>query len=356
MPTLVERLPLPRFAIPGDAGVPRSSNFRRLQHRPRESNVLKKDRTLKACRCLLATIAKPSRLFDFLTHLARETLDTRPVIRLSSPMFPRTRDFAAAFVLLSGSVFASGQAASLTPEQMKGAARTDDFSIPTPGEFMAALTKLGKPIDWASKSRPPIPTDFPDRGQRALNLGTLVADGYLAVQAESKQEVKNIGKDITALAKGLGVSEELKARGNSLMDFADDGNWDALREELEATQNEVKNKFSVSGDSDLIALVSVGAWVRGTELISGHVAKSYSKEGAQLLRQPAIVEFLAAKLEALPDKLRDEPAVKRARVKLAELKAAVSFPRENVTDQEGVKKIHTLSAELVKDLSKKNLK
>lgn len=221
---------------------------------------------------------------------------------------------------------------------------------------MAALSKLGKPIDWASKSRPPIPTDFPDRGQRALNLGTLVADGYLAVQAESKQEVKNIGKDITALAKGLGVSEELKARGNSLMDFADDGNWDALREELEATQNEVKNKFSVSGDSDLIALVSVGAWVRGTELISGQVAKSYSKEGAQLLRQPAIVDYLAAKLETLPDKLRDEPAVKRARVKLAELKAAVSFPRENVADQEGVKKIHALSSELVKDLSKKNLK
>jgi len=48
--------------------------------------------------------------------------------------------------------------------------------------------------------------------------------------------------------------------------------------------------------------------------------------------------------------------VKRSRVKLAELKVAVSFPRDAVADQEGVKKIHALSAELVKDLSKKNLK
>ncbi|HET6407446.1 MAG TPA: hypothetical protein VFG14_06160 [Chthoniobacteraceae bacterium] len=270
-------------------------------------------------------------------------------------MLPRTRDFAASLALLCGTVFAAAQSAPLTAEQIKAAARTDDFSIPTPGEFMAALSKVGKP-DWSSKTRPPIPTDFPDRGQRALNLGTLVADGYLAVEAESKQDVKNIGKDIIALAKPLGVSEELISRGKSLTDFADEGQWDVLREELEATQNEIKIKLATTGDTDLIALVTVGAWVRGTELIASHVAKTYTKEGAQLLRQPGIVDFLAGKLDALPDKLRDEPAVKRARVKLAELKGAVSSPRENVADQETVKKIHALSAELVKDLSKKNLK
>jgi hypothetical protein len=87
-----------------------------------------------------------------------------------------------------------------------------------------------------------------------------------------------------------------------LNDFASEGKWDVLREELEATQNEVKNKFSAGGDADLIALVSVGAWVRGTELISSHVAKTYTKEGAQLLRQPGIVEYLSAKLEALSRK------------------------------------------------------
>jgi hypothetical protein len=285
----------------------------------------------------------------------RETLDTHPVIRLSSLMFPRPRDLAASLALFSGTVFAAGQSAPLTAEQLKAAARTDDFSLPTPGEFMAALGKLGK-IDWSSKTRPPIPTDFRDRGQLALNLGTLVADGYLAVEAESKQDVKNIGKDIIALAKGLGVSEELTSRGKSLTDFADDGQWNVLREELEATQNEVKNKFSAGGDTDLIVLVSVGAWIRGTELISSQVAKTYSKEGAQLLRQPGIVDYLIVKLDALPEKLRDEPAVKRARTKLAELKGAVSFPRENVADQETVKKIHALSSELVKDISKKNLK
>jgi hypothetical protein len=238
---------------------------------------------------------------------------------------------------------------------MKSAVRTDDFSIPTPGEFMAALDKVAKP-DWSSKRRPPIPTDFSDRGHIALNLGTLVADGYLAVEAESKQDVKDIGKDIIALAKGLGVSKELTDRGNSLRDFADEGKWDVLREELEATQNEVKNKLSKGGDKDLIALVSTGAWFRGIELISSHVAKNYTKEGAQLLRQPGIAEILEAKLNELPEKRRDEAAVKLARAKLAELKVILSAPRENPPDEQAVKKIYAISSEVVKGLSKKNLK
>ena len=37
----------------------------------------------------------------------------------------------------------------------------------------------------------------------ALNLGGLIADGYIAVEAEDAQQVKNIGADIMALAKPL---------------------------------------------------------------------------------------------------------------------------------------------------------
>lgn len=274
-------------------------------------------------------------------------------------MLPRTRALAASLVVLTGSVSAIAQTAPQTPpitaEEMRAALRTDDFTIPTPGEFMAALNKVGKP-DWSAKERRPIPTDFPTRGQRALNLGTLIADGYIAVEAESKAGVKNCGKDISAMAKGLGVAEAITSRGASLIDFAEEGQWDTLREELEATQNEVKAKFAEGSDKDLITLVTVGAWFRGTEAIASHVAKTYTADGAQLLRQPGIVDFLAAKLDALPEKLRDEPAVKRARVKLTEFKVVVGFPREKVADQETVKRIYALAAEIVADLAKKDLK
>lgn len=270
-------------------------------------------------------------------------------------MLPRSRELAVGLALLCTGIVPPVHAASLTAEQMKSAERTDDFSIPTPGEFMAALNKLSPKPDWSSKERPPISTNFTVRAQAALNLGTLVADGYLAVEAESKQSVKNIGKDIKEMAKNLSVEKAITDRGSSLLDFADEGKWDVLREELEATQNEVKAKLADRGDQDLTTLVTVGAWIRGTQLIASHVAKSYTKEGAQLLRQPGIVEFLATKLDAMPDKVRDEPSVKRVRVKLAELRTAVSFPRDAEADKTAIKRIFDLTSELVKDIAKKDL-
>jgi len=152
------------------------------------------------------------------------------------------------------------------------------------------------------------------------------------------------------------VQERIIERGKSLAEFADNGQWDVLREELEATQNEVKVKMADSADKDLIALVTTGAWVRGTEVVASLVAGKYTPEGAKLLRQPAILEFLIAKLETLPEKLRDDPAVKRCRVKLAELKTAVTFSPDAPPDKAAVANIHKLSAELVKDLANTKLK
>jgi hypothetical protein len=257
-------------------------------------------------------------------------------------------------VLLALSALALADDAPLTPEQIKAAVRTDDFSIPTPGEFMAALNKVGKP-DWSSKTGRSVPTSIPSRAQQALNLGTLIADGYIAVEAESKQEVRNVGRDIVEMAKPLGVREEIINRGKSLTEFADNGQWDVLREELEATQNEVKTKFAESADKDLITLITVGGWIRGTEVVAALVSAKYSDAGAKLLRQPGIVEFLAAKLDALPEKLRDDPAVKRCRVRLAELKATVSFSPDAPPDKAAVEKIHKLAADLVKELTNKKL-
>jgi hypothetical protein len=244
-------------------------------------------------------------------------------------------------------------AAPLAKEEIDGAARTDAFSIPTPGELLAALGKIGK-LDWASKYRAPIATSFASRAQMALNLGGLIADGYVAVEAEDAQQVKNLGKDILALGKSLGVSKEILDRGKSLTEFAENKQWDVLKEELEATQNEVKDAMIHNKDQDLVNLVTLGGWIRGTEVLSGWIAEHYSEAGAKLLRQPAIVQFLGTRLDALPDKTKGENCVKLAQTGLKEIETAVSFPRESAPTQEQVKKLNGIAAKLMNDLSKKN--
>ena len=96
----------------------------------------------------------------------------------------------------------------------------------------------------------------------ALNLGTLIADGYIAVEAHDGQQVKNVGKDVLALAKKLSVSQSVLARGQSIAQFAENSAWEQLNEELEATQNEVKKALEENRDTDLITLVSIGGWIR----------------------------------------------------------------------------------------------
>jgi hypothetical protein len=220
---------------------------------------------------------------------------------------------------------------------------------------MAALDKTGK-LAWNKLYRASITTEFTSRPQIALNLGTLIADGYLAVQAKDAQSVRNVGKDIMALAKPLSVKSKILERGKSLTEFAEKGQWDEVNEDLEAMQNEAKATLADNNDADLIVLVTVGGWVRGTEAIGGYVADHYTAESAKLLRQPGIIAYLSEKLDALPEKMRDDTSVKRTRARLNDLKAAVSFGRDTTPTVEDVKKIKEIANGLVKDIAKKETK
>src|SRR2546426_10402381 len=147
--------------------------------------------------------------------------------------------------------------ARLPADQLAKAVRSDSISIPTPGELFAALEKPGK-TNWSGQYRGPIPITYRNRAQIALNLGGLIADGFIAVEAKDSQQVKNIGSDIIKLAKALGVSENLLSRGNSINEFAENDEWDVLQEELEATQNEAKSSMHTHSDQDRAHLPSGG--------------------------------------------------------------------------------------------------
>jgi len=237
----------------------------------------------------------------------------------------------------------------LSAAELKSVVSIDALTVPTPGEFFAAIEKGGKP-NWTSEYRPPISIRSADRAQMALNLGTLIADGYIAVEAQDGQQVKNIGKDVLALAKKLSVSQTVLARGDSITRFAEDNAWDQLNEELEATQNEVKKALEENRDIDLITLVSVGGWIRGTEVVTGLVIQNYNADNAKLLRQPALVAFLKNKLALLPDKLEKDPLVQKVVRELNDIQRLVSFAPDHVPTVDEVKELNAASAKLTKEI------
>jgi hypothetical protein len=244
---------------------------------------------------------------------------------------------------------AVAESTPLSADEMKNAAAVDALTVPTPGEFFAAIEKEGKP-DWSSEYRPPISTNSTDRAQIALNLGTLIADGYIAVEAHDGQQVKNVGKDVLALAKKLSVSPSVLARSESITHFAENDQWDQLNEELEATQNEVKKALEENRDTDLITLVSVGGWIRGTEVVTGLLVQNYNADDARLLRQPALVSFLKGKLAALPDKIQKDPLVQILNRELDQIQMMVSFSADHVPTAEEVKSLNLAAAKLTKEI------
>jgi hypothetical protein len=249
----------------------------------------------------------------------------------------------------------SGAETRLPADQLAKAIRTDSISIPTPGELFAALSKPGKP-NWIGQYRGPVPTTYRDRAQIALNLGGLIADGFIAVEAKDSQQVKNIGSDIIKLAKALGVSENLLRRGNSINEFAENDDWDTLQEELEATQNEVKSSMQSHSDQDLVILVSLGGWIRGTQVVSSSILQNYDQQTAKVLRQPALVSFMQSKINAISTDLRDDPLIKNVSEQLTEMEKLVSFPAGQAPSIDDVRKVNTAASNMMTAIRSKTEK
>src|SRR5436190_1134010 len=269
-------------------------------------------------------------------------------------IFAMFRFVALAALALIAAICASASEEShrLSSDQMAKAVRTDSITVPTPGELFAALSKGGK-INWSAQYRGPIPMTYSNRAQIALNLGGLIADGFIAVEAKDGQQVKNIGSDIIKLGKALGVSEQLLSRGNSINEFAEHSEWDTLQTELEATENEVKSSMQSHADQELVSLVTLGGWIRGTQVVTGAIVKNYNESAARVLRQPALVHFMQSKLSEISPELRQEPLVKSVSEQLNGIEKLVSFPEGKAPSVEEIRKVNEAVGKLMTEIESK---
>lgn len=259
---------------------------------------------------------------------------------------------SAACLLAAWIVGGAPVAAALTEAQMAGAERLVAMTVPTPAEYFAAVDKACNP-DWASFYRDPVPTTYPSRPQTALNLGALVTDGFLAVEAQDGQQVKNTGMDIIALARALGVGEDVLGRGKSIGDFADKNDWFALKGELEATINEVRQAMVAQRDEALSSLITAGAWLRALQVGSRAADLSGEAQAAELLRQRELVSYLRSELQRLPEKARTGPVATETDAVLAELAGLMDVPAGKTSPPGLAASIGEKTGRIIADMSAK---
>ena len=172
--------------------------------------------------------------------------------------------------------------------------------VPLPNEVFGALNKLGG-VNWKEHVRSGKGSNFTERPRIALLLGTVIADGFIAVQAEDAPAVKDIGQRVLSLAKGIGVGNSITPHAKAITEAADKRNWSGVRQELDRTQNSVQQAMNEVHDEKLSHLVSLGGWLRGTEVLTAVVNKRYSPDGAELLHQPDLLDYFQQRLQAMPE-------------------------------------------------------
>jgi len=228
------------------------------------------------------------------------------------------------------------------------ATKLDNVVVPLPSEVFNVLDKLGTP-DWRGELRNPNINNRGERAQIALLLGSVVAEGFVAVEATDRERVKQVGRDVLQLARAIGVEKTVLARTNSILTKADSDDWVGVRRELDGALSDVKNAMIQLRDDQLAHLVSLGGWLRGTEVLTSIVGKSYSADGADLLNQPDLLKYFQERLAGMPPRLRNNQLVSKVQKGLDEISPLIN---QKITPA-SVKRIHDITGDVVKAINSK---
>ncbi len=218
----------------------------------------------------------------------------------------------------------------------------EDVVVPLPNEIFGALNKLGT-VNWRAHVRSDKGPNFTERPRIALLLGTVIADGFIAVQAEDAEAVKDIGQRVLALAKGIGVGNSITPHAKAIIEGADKRNWNNVRRELDRTQNSVQQAMNEVHDEKLSQLVSLGGWLRGTEVLTSVVSDHFSTDGAELLHQPDLLSYFQKRLQAMPE--FDLPIIRQIQDALVEVKPMIDVGDRGIA-HETVKKVNEITTRL----------
>src|SRR5437667_12894027 len=155
-------------------------------------------------------------------------------------MIPFTRCFKLSVCVLCGLALCAGAAQAPQHIDIKKLSTTvEDVVVPLPNEIFGALNKLGG-VNWKQHVRSDKGPNFTERPRIALLLGTVIADGFIAVQAEDAPAAKEIGQRVLNLSKGIGVGNSSTPHAKAITEAAVQGKWENGRPGLEPTPHDVR--------------------------------------------------------------------------------------------------------------------
>jgi hypothetical protein len=253
-------------------------------------------------------------------------------------MIAKRLAIACASLALGANLAAAARSPRLDKEEMRSAVVVETIALPSPGEFFIAVDKKFEP-NWTPFVQNTVPPTTTARDDLAFQLGVLLADAHIAIEAQDGQAAKNVGRDLIATAGKLNVGQNVLARGQNIADIADKADWRTLREEMDATQNDIRLSMQEQNDDELLVFLMLGSWLRQMELASALAEKNPGSGGAALIAQPTILNHLLDRLESLPAKVRSRPLAAELLKGLLKIKPLMDQALHSPLSEESVRVI-----------------
>lgn len=172
------------------------------------------------------------------------------------------------------------------------------YTAPSISKIFDQLDNLPAiPEGYVLRKRPEkLPTDA---GSLALEMGYLLADGFLAVRSGHMNDVKPIALDLSRYGKALGVGEKMNTHSAGLLEHAEKGQLEEFKKILSNTQTDVNAELASLKDPDLAHLIAFGGWVRALDASIAAVLSKFDEKQAAVIFYPDAPAYFLETLTAL---------------------------------------------------------
>lgn len=169
-----------------------------------------------------------------------------------------------------------------------------------------------------------------EAGRLALEMGFLMADGFIAVRSGHMNDIKPIALDLVRYGKALGVGDKMNAHSASLLENAEKGQIELFKQNLASTQEDVNAEFVSLRDPDLAHLIALGGWIRALEAATAAISSKFDAKQAAVVFYPDGPAYFSEILSGLNPQTSAKMHTDRMRKLLDELTEQMTLD-ENAT-------------------------
>ncbi len=209
------------------------------------------------------------------------------------------------------------------------------YTAPSISKIFNQLDNLPAiPEEYVLRKRPEELSTEP--GQLALEMGYLMADGFIAVRSGHMNDIKPIALELARFGKALGVGERMNAHSASLLENAEKGQIEEFKKNLTSTQEDVNAELVSLRDPDLAHLIALGGWIRALQGATAAISSKFDAKQAAVVFYPDGPAYFSEILEGLNPKTAEKMQVKRMAELLGTLTKAMTLPDDTLPTPEQV--------------------